>query len=160
MTSAALRHPFETLHAALWRPSALAPRLFLLALAALVLAPLASLIHIAWQGDPDIWSHLAAYVLPAALADTALLLAGVAVATAVTGVGTAWLVTAYQFPGRDTLVWLLPLPLAFPTYIVAYVYVGMLDAAGPIQTAFRALFGYQTAAQYWFPRHARCRARS
>ncbi|MBZ0141757.1 MAG: iron ABC transporter permease [Pseudorhodoplanes sp.] len=151
MTAAALGHSFDALHAALRRPATLAPRLFLLALAAMVLAPLASLVGIAWQGDPEIWPHLAAYVLPAALADTALLLAGVAVATALTGVGTAWLVTAYQFPGRDTLVWLLPLPLAFPTYIVAYVYVDMLDAAGPVQTVFRALFGYQTAAQYWFP---------
>ncbi len=43
-----------------------------------------------------------------------------------------------EFPGRDTLAWLLPLPLAFPTYIVAYVYVDILDAAGPVQTALRA----------------------
>ena len=36
-----------------------------------------------------------------------------------------------EFPGRDALLWLLPLPLAIPTYIVAYVYVDMLDALGP-----------------------------
>ena len=65
-----------------------------------------------------------------------LLLAGVAIIAAIAGTGTAWLVTAYQFPGRDTLAWLLPLPLAIPTYIVAYVYVDLLDAIGPVQTCF------------------------
>jgi hypothetical protein len=31
--------------------------------------------------------------------------------------GPAWLVIAHRSPGRDALVWLLPLPLAVPTYI-------------------------------------------
>ena len=83
--------------------------------------------------------------------DTALLLAGVAIIAAIAGTGTAWLVTAYQFPGRDTLAWLLPLPLAIPTYIVAYVYVDLLDALGPVQIALRALTGWSSAADYWFP---------
>lgn len=123
----------------------------LMLLAAAVLAPLVTLALIALRGDAEIWPHLAAYVLPTALRDTALLLAGVAVLTAVIGIGTAWIVTTYQFPGRDSLCWLLPLPLAFPTYIVAYVYADIFDAIGPVQTLFRALFGYTSAAEYWFP---------
>lgn len=125
--------------------------LFVLLLAAAVLAPLASLAVIALQGDAEIWPHLAAYVLPKAIVDTSLLLAGVAILTAVVGIGTAWIVTTYQFSGRNALCWLLPLPLAFPTYIVAYVYVDILDAIGPVQSLYRALFGYATAAEYWFP---------
>jgi iron(III) transport system permease protein len=122
-----------------------------LAAAALVVAPLMSLGYVALQGDVEIWNHLAAYVLPVAVADTVTLLAGVAVITTLAGVGTAWIVTAYQFPGRDVFVWLLPLPLAIPTYIVAYVYAGLFDALGPVQTGLRALFGWQSAAEYWFP---------
>jgi iron(III) transport system permease protein len=129
-------------------PAAIA---FVLALAALVLAPVVSLIHLGLRGDPEIWSHLASYVLPAALLDTALLLAGVAIVTAVTGIGTAWLVTAYRFPGRESFRWLLPLPLAIPTYIVAYVYVDVFDPLGPVQSGLRALFGWRSAADYWFP---------
>ena len=123
----------------------------LLAVAALVVAPLVGLIHIALEGEAEIWPHLAAYVLPQAVLDTVLLLAGVAVIAAVAGVGTAWIVTAYQFPGRDAFTWLLALPLAFPTYIVAYVYVDVLDAIGPVQTALRALFGWTSFSDYWFP---------
>src|SRR5690606_29671188 len=66
----------------------------LLALA--MLAPLVSLAAIALQGDAEIWPHLATYVLPRAIVDTALLLAGVAALTAVIGIGTAWLVTTYH----------------------------------------------------------------
>ncbi len=124
---------------------------FLFAVAALVVAPLLSLILFAIQGDSELWPHLVAYVLPVATLNTILLLAGVALVAAVAGVGTAWMVTAYEFPGRSTFVWLLPLPLAFPTYIVAYVYVDILDAAGPVQTALRALVGWRSAADYWFP---------
>ena len=123
----------------------------LLGVAALVLAPLVSLVLIALIGDAELWPHLAAHVLPNAALNTFALLAGVAVIAAVAGVGTAWIVTAYEFPGRSVLVWLLPLPLAFPTYIVAYVYVDILDGFGPVQTALRALFGFQSAADYWFP---------
>lgn len=124
---------------------------FLILLAAIVVAPLVTLAIIAIRGDADIWRHLWTYVVPNAALDTAGLLAGVALLTALAGIGAAWLVTAHDFPGRNHLCWLLPLPLAFPTYIVAYVYVDIFDAAGPVQTAFRALFGYRTASEYWFP---------
>jgi len=123
----------------------------LFGVAALVVAPLVSLVAIALIGDAELWPHLIRNVIPHAALNTVLLLGGVAVIAAVAGVGTAWIVTAYEFPGRSVLVWLLPLPLAFPTYIVAYVYVDILDSFGPVQSALRALLGYRTAAEYWFP---------
>src|SRR5690348_11586182 len=80
------------------RPALLFATLLLLAIAGFVLAPLASLVHIAWRGDAEIWPHLISYVLPTALFDTLMLLAGVAALAGLTGIATAWLVTAYQFP--------------------------------------------------------------
>jgi len=124
---------------------------FAVGIAILAVAPLINLVRIALEGDAEIWPHLAAYVIPESLRQTGLLLAGVAVVTAVTGIGTAWLVTTFDFPGRNALAWLLPLPLAFPTYIVAYVYVDILAAAGPVQSALRAAAGWRTPAEYWFP---------
>ncbi|EJW12960.1 Ferric iron ABC transporter, permease protein [Rhodovulum sp. PH10] len=123
----------------------------LVAVAGLVALPVASLVAIALGGDTEVWPHLAAYVLPTAVRETALLLAGIALLTGTIGVGTAWLVTGHDFPGRDTLLVLLPLPLAFPTYIVAYVYADTLDFLGPVQTGFRALTGFRSPADYWFP---------
>lgn len=123
---------------------------FVIAVGAMVLAPLVSLVAIAFRGETELWAHLAAYVLPTALQQTFFLLGGVAVLTAAVGIGAAWLVTAYRFPGRDALAWLLPLPLAFPTYIVAYIYVDLLHALGPVQALLRAGTGWHTGA-YWFP---------
>ena len=113
--------------------------------AGLILAPLLSLALTALGGDATLWGRLVADVLPPALAETALLLAGGI------GIGTAWLVTVHRFPGRDRLAWLLALPLAVPTYITAYVYVEVFDAAGPVQRALRETMGYATRAEYWFP---------
>ncbi|MDV7390365.1 iron ABC transporter permease, partial [Arthrospira platensis SPKY1] len=57
------------------------------------------------------------------------------------GIGTAWLVSAYEFPGRRQFEWLLILPLCFPSYIMAYAYVGLLDYTGPLQVFLRNHLG-------------------
>ena len=72
---------------------------------------------------------------------TLLLMLGVGLGTLVIGAGLAWLVTAYRFPGRDTLVWLLVLPLAMPAYILGFVFLSTFDEAGPVQGAVRAVLG-------------------
>jgi len=45
----------------------------------------------------------------------------------------------------------LLLPLAVPTYIIAYSYLELLDYSGIVQTSLRELFGWQNARSYWFP---------
>ena len=121
------------------------------AIGLLVLLPLASLVGIAAEGDAEIWPHLIANVLPASLVDTLALLIGVGLAAGSMGIATAWLVTAHRFPGRSALVWLLPLPLALPTYITAYIYVEIFDSAGLVQMALRDAVGWKSRAEYWFP---------
>ena len=44
-------------------------------------------------------------------APIAFAIAGVAIIASIAGVGTAWLITAYDFPGRNAFVWLLPRPM-------------------------------------------------
>lgn len=120
-------------------------------LLALMLLPLATIVVLGATSSAAVWSHLAATVLPRALAQTFMVMAGVGILTLVTGTATAWLVTMYRFPGRDLADRLLIVPLAIPTYIVAYCYVELLDASGPIQSLVRTIGGFETARQYWFP---------
>jgi len=122
-----------------------------LLVAAVVLAPVIALFAIAAQGSGDLWPHLLAYVLPQAIHDTALLLLGVGFVTIVVGVGTAWLVTTCHFPGRGFFDWALLLPLAVPTYIVAFAYLDLLHPLGPIQTALRALLAIDDPRGLWLP---------
>ncbi|CAH1681218.1 Iron ABC transporter permease [Hyphomicrobiales bacterium] len=118
-----------------------------------MLAPLLALLATALSSSQaaEIWPHLAANVLPTALVQTALLLAGIGLVSAVLGVGTAWLVTQFEFPGRRHFDWLLVLPLALPTYLTAYIYVEFLGFQGPLQSALRAVTGWRTLRDYWFP---------
>jgi iron(III) transport system permease protein len=69
------------------------------------------------------------------------LMIGVGLGTLVIGGGLAWLVTAYRFPLRNLLVWLLVLPLAMPAYILGFVFLSTFDVSGPVQGGIRALFG-------------------
>ncbi|MXQ13199.1 ABC transporter permease subunit [Microvirga makkahensis] len=117
----------------------------------LVLMPIATLIGIAAEGDAEIWPHLIRNVLPTSIVDTLALLGGIALVAGSMGITSAWLVTAHRFPGRGVLVWLLPLPLAVPTYITAYIYVEIFDSAGLVQMALRNFMGWQSRADYWFP---------
>jgi iron(III) transport system permease protein len=118
--------------------------------AALVALPVISIVVLAAQPVPDLWPHLISYVLPGTLFDTLALLAGVAALTLTIGAGTAWLVTAHDFPGRGLLIWLMPMPLAIPTYIAAYVYVDLFEPLGLAHKMLGALMPMQQAAQ-WLP---------
>src|SRR4029077_16426583 len=113
--------------------------LFVLAVAAVMALPLATVVVLSLNVGESVWPHLVRTVLPGALADTGLLLAGVGTLSLLFGTGTAWLVTMYRFRGRGLLDRLLVLPLAMPTYIVAYCYVELLDFSGPVQRTLRAL---------------------
>ncbi len=119
--------------------------------AALVSLPFLALLIEALQGSQGLWSHLAASVLPRALRDTVVLLAGVGLLVGFMGTGAAWLVTAYEFPGRRTMEWALLLPLAVPTYIVAYAYLDILHPIGPVQGAVRWLLGYSSPREFRLP---------
>ncbi len=122
-----------------------------LAVAALAAVPILSVIWTAFTPTLDIWRHLAATVLPDYIWNSFLLAVGVALGTALLGVATAWLVTMHRFPGSRAFEWLLLLPLAMPAYVVAYVYTDLLEYAGAVQVFLRALFGWTTSQDYWFP---------
>ncbi|WP_299810759.1 iron ABC transporter permease [uncultured Roseibium sp.] len=120
-------------------------------IAALVLLPLGAILWISLTPSGDVWSHLIRTVLPGAFWTTLLLMLGVGLITGVVGVGTAWLVTMCNFPGRKIMDWALLVPLAVPTYIVAFSYVEVLEYTGPIQGLIRDIFGFTTSRDYWFP---------
>ena len=115
-----------------------------------LLVPIASVLANVFAPGEGAWVHLAQTVLPDYVRTTLLLLLGVMLGVAVLGTASAWLVTAFRFPGVRWLEWALILPLAMPAYVVAYAYTDVLQFAGPVQTALRELTGWR-ARQYWFP---------
>lgn len=116
-------------------------RIALWAMVVPLLLPLA-LLALAW-GDAQggVWEHLRAHVLWPVTINTLALAGLVAGGVSLLGVPLAWLSAHCDYPGRRWLDWGLVLPLAMPTYVVAFSYVGMLDYAGPLQSGWRALSG-------------------
>ncbi len=122
-----------------------------LVIALLAAAPLIAIAVLGLRSSGDTWPHLISTVLPSSALTTLELMLGVGLTTLVIGAGTAWLVTMFRFPGRALFEWLLLVPLAMPTYIIAFCYMELLDYSGTLQTAMRSAFGWTSAADYWFP---------
>ncbi|KQV70504.1 iron ABC transporter permease [Rhizobium sp. Root1220] len=116
-----------------------------------MLLPFASLVYQASKGSPGLWLHLVSTVLPVALVDTLLLLGGVGLLAGALGTMLAWLVTAFEFRGRWVLEWALLLPLAVPTYIIAYAYLDILHPIGPVQGVIRWVLGYSSPREFRLP---------
>lgn len=122
-----------------------------LIIALIVLAPIVAVVWIAFHPAENIWPHLLSTTLPRYFSNTLIISVSVGILTAIVGAGCAWLVTMYRFRGSKALQWLLLLPLSIPAYIGAYALVDFLEYAGPVQTALRGIFGWQSARDYWFP---------
>ncbi|MFP3978692.1 MULTISPECIES: ABC transporter permease [Marinobacter] len=118
---------------------------------AIVALPVLTVIFLAFFPEENIWPHLLDTTLPRYLVTTIKLMAGVGAITLVIGLATAWAVTMCEFPGRKFFEWAMLLPFAVPAYVIAYVYTSLLDYAGPVQGALRDVFGWTSAADYWFP---------
>lgn len=119
--------------------------------ALLVAIPALALVWEAAQGSSGLWPHLLAHVIPDAVLQTAILLAGVGVMVTTLGCGAAWLVSAHDFPGRRVFEWALLLPLATPTYIVAYAYLDLLHPLGAVQETIRWALGYASPRDFRLP---------
>ena len=122
-----------------------------LVIAVIVLLPILSVVWIALNPTENIWPHLIATTLPRYLSNTLILMAATGVLTAMVGTGAAWLVVMYRFPLHGFLQWALLLPLAIPAYIGAYALVDFLEYAGPVQSGLRAVFGWTSTQDYYFP---------
>ena len=120
-------------------------------LSVILLCPIICIIITATSDSDGLWWHLYETVLGKYIINTLLLMCGVSISVLLLGVGTAWLVSRYEFTGRRIFDWLLMLPAACPAYLIAYAYTDFFEYAGPIQNLLRYFFGWQSAQDYWFP---------
>jgi len=116
----------------------------------LIFLPLLAIVWQSFGHDDDVFAHLWQTVLPDYILNTVLVVLGVAFLSMLIGVPMAWFVAMCNFPLRRFFVWAMLLPLAMPSYVVAFVYTDLLEYAGPVQGALRDFFGWQSAADYAF----------
>lgn len=111
--------------------------------AALILLPLGYVATLAVSADPAVWQRLWATRIPELLYNTVSLAALVSGLTLLLGVSTAWVVSRYEFPGRRLWEVALVLPLAMPTYVLAYIYNYLFGFGGPVEQLWQAIAGPQ-----------------
>jgi iron(III) transport system permease protein len=114
-------------------------------IAVIAAAPIVAAVFSLFQDTGDIWEHLARYVLPEALLNTIWLAVGVALLAGTIGVVLAWIVAAYNFPGRRFFNWALLLPMAMPGYVLAFAFAALFEFTGPVQSLWRDLLGDSVA---------------
>lgn len=113
--------------------------LVLIVLALVIGLPIYTLIFKLFDGDSsgEVWSHLVNTVLSDYILNSVGLVIVVSILTLLLGISSAWIVSVCDVPMRKQFEWILILPLAIPSYIAAYVYAGIFDYTGPIQSFFR-----------------------
>ncbi len=112
------------------------------ALILVISLPLLRILASWFEPSSEIWLHLYQTRLSSIVSNTLLLLFGVAIGVTLLGVALAWAVALCEFPGRKLLEWLLFLPFALPAYVLGFIYLGVFDFPGPVQTWLRDTFGW------------------
>ncbi len=123
------------------RPARTPLSLIALAVATGICLPALYVAYLALAAGPALWGRLWQTRIPELLWNTAALAIGVAGCTVVLGVSLAWIVVRHEFPGRRIWEWALVLPLAMPTYVLAYVYSYLLGFGGPVEQLWQTLAG-------------------
>ena len=105
-------------------------------LSLIVILPILIIFFFLFYSGNDTWIHLKETVLASYAINSFILLIFSGIGTLLLGTVTAWLVVMYIFPFKKYLEWLLVLPLAIPSYALAYVYSDLLDYGGFLTTLF------------------------
>ena len=102
--------------------------------------PIASLIYSTIGTDLDNLSYLWDYLLVDYSLNTIKLVLMTVFCSSIFGVLPAWFVSTTDFKFKKVYDLLLYLPLAIPTYIMAFTYSDIVSFTGPLQTFFQKIF--------------------
>ncbi len=106
--------------------------LFTMAIALFIAIPLFSILIYLFFGVGEMWEHIVSYFLVDYVKNSIYLIIGSGILTFIIGTSSAWIVSRYNIPFRKPIEKLLFLPLAIPSYIMAYAYVGLFDNGGTL----------------------------
>lgn len=118
---------------------------------AFFLLPMVRLILLGGDGQSLLSSYAAALTTPryiTSLIATVILSAGVTVATIAISVATGIFLERNRFPGRQVLMSILTLPLAFPGVVVGFLVIMLAGRQGLIGTVTQALTGDRVVFAY------------
>ena len=92
--------------------------------------PVFSILISIFRGSGEMWEHITTYFLFDYIKNSIILIFGTGLLTFTIGTSSAWIISRYTFRYKKIIEWLLFMPLAIPSYIVAYTYVGLIGNGG------------------------------
>lgn len=110
-----------------------------LVIAAAALLPLVYLVIRASGAEGDVVAYLVRPRTLSAIAGSITLAVAVGVTTALVGVPVAWLTTRTDLPWRGGWAVLTAIPLALPSYLVAFAFLGAFGPRGALQGVLEPL---------------------
>ncbi len=113
--------------------------IFTLAIILFIALPVISIGVKLFDGPGETWGHIVDHLLLDYIGNSLFLVITCSILVLILGVSSAWFVARFEFPFRKQMEWLLILPLAIPSYIVAYTYAGIFDYGGTLDLIFRRL---------------------
>lgn len=113
--------------------------IFTLAIVLFLALPVISIGVKLFDGPGDTWGHIVDHLLINYIGNSLFLVLACSFLVLLFGVSSAWLVSRFEFPLREQMEWLLILPLAIPSYIVAYAYAGIFDYGGSLELLLREI---------------------
>jgi len=103
--------------------------------------PVFSILISLFRGNGEMWEHITTYFLFDYIKNSIILIFGTGLLTFTIGTSSAWIISRYTFRYKKIIEWLLFMPLAIPSYIVAYTYVGLIGNGGTFIEIFKD-FGF------------------
>lgn len=94
--------------------------------------PIFAIIINLFYGTGEMWNHIVSYFLLDYIKNSFYLLIGCGFICLILGTSSAWIISNYDFRFKRWLEWLLFMPIAIPSYITAYSYVGLLGNGGTL----------------------------
>ena len=102
----------------------------LVAVSLFLAIPVFSILISLFRGSGEMWEHITTYFLFDYIKNSIILIFGTGLLTFTIGTSSAWIISRYTFRYKKIIEWLLFMPLAIPSYIVAYTYVGLIGNGG------------------------------
>lgn len=112
----------------------------------MILLPNFNLILHIFEPASETWLHIKKWLLLQYVQTSFILVFFSVIFSIAISAPLSWFIVAYDFPGKRFFSWAFVLPLAFPPYIGAYTYNGMLGYGGSLSSFLFNVFSIKIKA--------------
>ena len=126
-------------------------------IAIVLFSPLTVILSSFLERPGEGWQMISQYLLLEYISGTVIMIIGVGVTVLFLGVGSAWIITVWDFPYKRFFSLALMMPMAIPTYVMAFAYSDVkYDIRDPLMLLIKERWGASVMSprQLWGRRHS------